>query len=64
MKYAIHIKSEKNLNLTESSQYFDFTYVVEAKDRCEAVGLAMKIADADKIDSAFLPLTITVNETF
>ena len=62
MKYIIHIKSNKKYELTQSSELYESTFSVEAEDRCEAVGIAMKKTGFDKIDSKYLPLSITISE--
>ena len=62
MKYIIHIKSNKKYELTPSSELYESTFSVEAEDHCEAVGIAMKETGFDKIDSKYLPLSITISE--
>jgi hypothetical protein len=62
VKYIIYIKSNKKYELTPSSELYESTFSVEAEDRCEAVGIAMKETGFDKIDSKYLPLSITISE--
>lgn len=62
MKYRISIKSAKNPLIANDENLFDCMKDVEASDRCDAVSLAMKEASADKIDSKYLPLIITIEE--
>lgn len=63
MKYRISINSTKDPFITRDEDLFECIKDVEANDRCDAVSFAMKEASADKIDSKYLPLTITIEET-
>ena len=62
MQYRIHIKSDKNRALTDESEFYERTFSVEAENCHEAIELAIKEASAEKIDSIFLPLNITISE--
>ena len=62
MQYRIHIKSDKNHALTVESEFYERTFSVEAEDCCEAIEIAMKEASVEKIESIFLPLSITISE--
>lgn len=62
MKYRINIRSTKNPCITNEEDLFECTKDVEATDRCDAVSLAMKEASADRIESKYLPLVITIEE--
>lgn len=62
MKYRISIKSAKNPLIASNDDLFECTKDVDAKDRCDAVSLAMREASADRIESKYLPLVITIEE--
>ena len=62
MKYIISIKSDKLPALTEVSEFYEKTILVEAGDYCEAVVVAMAEVSAEKIDNKFLPLRIAISE--
>lgn len=63
MTYRIRIKSTKDPLITIEEDLFECIKVVEAIDCCDAISLAMKEASADKIESKYLPLTITIEES-
>ena len=63
MTYRIRIKSTKDPRITIDEDLFECIKVVEAIDCCDAISLAMNETSADKIESKYLPLTITIEET-
>jgi hypothetical protein len=62
MKYLIKIESNKNRVLIKESEFYEKSILIDAVDCCEAVGIAMKESSFEKIDSIFLPLSITISE--
>lgn len=62
MKYSIKIKSNKNPALADSSEFYEKTVLINTDNYCDAVGIAMEEVSADKIDSKFLPLNITISK--
>ena len=62
MKFRINTKSAKKALITDDSELLKCTKDADADDRCNAVSLAMKEASADKIESKYLPLAITIEE--
>lgn len=63
MTYRICIKSAKNPFIERNDDIFECTKDVDAKDCCDAVSLAMREADVDRIESKYLPLVITIVES-
>lgn len=62
MKYVIRIESNKKRELTPTTEWYESIFSVEAEDRCEAVGIAMKETGFEKINSKYFPLSITISE--
>ena len=62
MKYVIHIKSNKIYELTDNSEFYEKTIMVEANDYYDAVMIAMEETSKEKIDDTFLPITTTISK--